>query len=181
MNCGRCGRPLEQGATYCGNCGQQIHLPPNMASNPDGPSYPQQAPSGHMSSQLHMAAYSVQAPQTPHSPQYGTPRPYAGYDTIQASAAYQSADPRFNTYQMAQPPQQSQTKSITSLILGIVGLLMSGLLIGGVMGGIAIVMGVLGIGEKQDKIRCIIGIIFGILAVAVTGLMVWALFFSNRS
>lgn len=28
MNCGKCGQKLDEGAAFCGNCGQQVLLPP---------------------------------------------------------------------------------------------------------------------------------------------------------
>lgn len=150
-----------------------------MASNPDAAVRTPPGSAQVSWARPQTATYTTQIPQAPVDAQYAPRQSYPGNDRYPPDPIYPPNGSNQNAYQAWQQPRQSETKSITSLLMGLGGLLLSGLLIGGVMGVIGVIMGILGIRDKQDKIRCILGIIFGVLAAGVSGMVVWALFIRN--
>ena len=156
MNCGRCGRPLEQGAAYCGNCGQEVVLPPGYtrqepsqppAPPPSTPQMPPQAsvevPSGYT------PAAQPAAPAMPAMPSPVAPLP---------PQAYQQPFPSAQT-------TGGNGAATASLILGILAFLTGFLLIGGVLGLTAIITGAVGLKNKENKTMCIFGIVLGALGL----------------
>jgi len=144
------------------------NVPDHHTASHHGVSHPSDPPSQALAhSQASTAPHPTHTPlpQNPGFPNSGPlpgPQP-AGY----VPAGY---------VPIPQTPPKPSGLSIASLVLGLVGFLMSGAIFGGFLGLGGIITGILGLHHRQDKARCIIGIVLGVLAVLVAGFVAFMLF-----
>lgn len=157
MNCGRCGQKLDEGAAFCGNCGQQVVLPPNqpmqavISQAQNGPAQPIQAT--YLQPQPH--------PQPQPQPQQLNPQ----FQPIAPQPYYASP---------AGTAQTNNSLASTALVLGIIGFLTGLLYIGGVIGAGAIVTGSMSLKKHGSKGQAITGIVLGSFALLAMILLIVA-------
>jgi hypothetical protein len=148
VNCPRCSNPVENGAAFCGNCGQAL-----LTQQP--PAGPQLVPG------------TPNPPAAPNAPQQFVPAPNLAVPGPQTQTAVPS-------YAVATPAQQAQdTKSLLSVIFGVLGLPFSIIpFIGLIMGVAGLVLGTLS-RRSLKKTMSTIGIILSVLAI-IASLGMWA-------
>lgn len=156
FNCGNCGFSLDNGASFCGNCGQQVVLPPNVA-----PAAP-------------VVAQPAVAPAQPQpQPQ---PQPIPAPAPTPGPQSYQAPQPMAMPQQLGLPPMQpvpmvsNDSRPVVSLILGILSLLTSFLVIGFFTGIAAIILGIAS-RKSNNSGMAIAGIVMGSIAVAIVALL----------
>lgn len=167
MNCPNCGKAVDNGAAFCGNCGtplQTAAVPP-VAAPPTPvtvPGPPNQVPNAAPPTSPIGQVYANQ--QTP------------PYQPVQgAMPAYQAvpAAPGVPSYAVATPAQhKDETKAVISLVVGIIGIVGGAIIpiLGLLFGGVGIVCGTMA--HASRRTLSTLGIIFSTLAVLV-GLAMW--------
>lgn len=106
---------------------------------------------------------------SPSPDQGGTPPPPSGWGSPHGSPAYDAP---------GGPPQGTSNGTGTAaLVLGILGLLTSWLVIGGLLGLVAIVLGVIAMGkvrrnEASNRGSAIAGIVLGALSILIAGALI---------
>lgn len=154
MNCSNCGQPLDNGAAFCGNCGQAVQQAPTPAVSPvSAPVNPAQPPAV-----IQNQAF-VPEQQTPvvAQPQIQTPVSQTGLPA----------------YAVLQPEAAHTKKPSISLTLGIVSIIMSFLPIAGLAAGITAIV----LSNKAKKITpkngmATAGLVLGIIGI-VFSLIAW--------
>lgn len=144
MNCPRCGQPVEQGAAFCGNCGQALAVAsPTPAPVPTTPTVPQPG-----------------APQVP--PQATQPVVSAAPAAVAPVVPGSAPMPAY-----AVPHQKGETKAIIGLISGVLSIPGAILPIAGfVLGITAVVTSSMSMQVKRKL--AILGLIFGILGILLS-------------
>lgn len=148
MNCQKCNEPVEDGAAFCGNCGQSLAAPalsevPNIAPTPIPNSQP-----------------PIQQPVL-------TPQPPVQQNPITANVTPPPSVSAKPAYAIANPAShRGDVKALLSLLFGIIGLV--GCLFMAVLGlafGVAgLVMGTMS-RKSRRKILSTIGIVLSILSI----------------
>lgn len=155
--CPRCGKTLDPGASFCGNCGLQIA--PTQAAAPMAP----------------MAAQFVPPPQTSPQPQPAinttSPQPYQQFNPAypgMTSLPMQPMSPLQLTPQQTLGHHDHSGLAIASFVLGVLGLvawLMP--LIGLVFGILGIIFGTVSL-KSYRKVFAIIGTVLSVLVMLVS-------------
>lgn len=170
MNCGKCGQPLEQGAAFCGNCGQQILLPPQPSPAP----ITQQTTPVPSPVPMAPAAPSI-APATPAiPPAIAAPVASTAQPTSPLAAPVPAAVPLGVSAIPAAAPvyatpavASTSNQPLVAMIVGIVALLLSFSLLGLPLAITAIVLGSLGMKKGGNKGMAIAGLVLGIISIVI--------------
>ena len=177
MNCGNCREQLEQGASFCGNCGQKIALAPGPGAQTAGfiqgqdvalseSSAPSLAmnPSSYPQHEERVAGVVDQPAQTgpvqlsqPNS--QSIPGPIVAPDPAGQSAY---ATP------VAHGQGGTNGLAVTSLVLSIIGFLTGFIFIGIVLDIIAIILGIIGMRKSTGKGMAIAGVVIGAIGLLLT-------------
>jgi fumarate reductase subunit D len=162
MICQNCHQPVEQGAAFCGNCGQALYIPqvqsvaaPATANSVPGQFTPPIAPTPPPSSQQKVPAMPMQPTTVPQPP-----------------APAGTGVPAYAMTPVAAHPHDA--KALYSLLAGIFGTL-SALFVPV----LAVVLGILGIvfgtmsRQSNKRMLSTVGIVFSVIAI-LAGLASWA-------
>ena len=144
-NCGRCNFRLDEGALFCGNCGQEVVFPPG--STPAASTDARAATPSSLS-------YSEPGSLKTHIPSYPTLGP--------KDVPQQSGLPPITPVQ--NQGTNDDIRPLIAMILGILSLLTSRLLIGFLPGVVAIILGATSL-KSRNKGMAITGIVLGAITV----------------
>lgn len=162
MNCSQCNQPLDEGATFCGNCGTPIAASVGVAATASPPAPNVQAP----------VANAAPPPTPVAQPQPAPVQPPGG----QMGGVFGPPTGSVPAYAVPKPgAQKGENRAVVGLVLAILGL--PGAIIpilGLILGITGVVLGSLSL--KVKKTVAVLSLVFGILAILVSlGLWIWAI------
>lgn len=170
MNCPTCSQPIENGAAFCGNCGQTLAQAPQPTPAPNPSQQPQPTPVAAVSpvtqpqqnpaSNQIAQVYNNQAAAPPAAPVVGTPLAASSNTAIPAYAVPAAAD-------------HTETKLILSVVCGVLGIVGSLFMpiLGLGLGLTSVILATL-CAHTHKKGLYITGLVLGSLSI-LTALAVW--------
>jgi hypothetical protein len=155
MNCLNCGSEIDEGAVYCGNCGQQVQAVP-----PDAPVRPTEPTSQPVQTAQPAILSSTASVQAPTQPAFAQPAlATSGQTPAVPGPAYGSP---------AEFHKPGGGKAIASFVLGVVGLLVWLVpILGLIVGILAVVFGTMSTKSGHRKLA-ISGVVLGGIAIALS-------------
>ncbi|MBL8122076.1 hypothetical protein JNM87_04990 [Candidatus Saccharibacteria bacterium] len=174
MNCGKCGQPLDQGAVFCGNCGQQVVLPVQQTTQAPSQNLATTAPVAPASMPAAIPAAPAAVPAVAQPIPASAPLSPAVPETAIPPAGPSPAAPIVPSPAIPAAPiyatpaaQSNSSQPLIAMILGILAILTSLLAVGLLLGIAAVIVGSIGSKKSGSRGMAIAGIVMGSIAIAI--------------